>query len=182
MRQGVGIEVYDRGRVPTELVARSRRPPPNRLESYGRQSHGGFTQVAAFRELGGVHRAAVKAVWATPASALIDGPWPEAIADRSRRSKVEYRWVGGPGNQINRKPIQHAFLGDGGETKASVRLRHIFARANRSWPVSAGRHGAIGWASAQFTPRSVSAAHSERGPSRGPVRSWSGTSYPGRWA
>ena len=38
---------------------------------------------------------------------------------------------------INLKPMHHAFRGDDGHC---VRLRHIFAWANRSWPVSAGPH------------------------------------------
>ena len=38
---------------------------------------------------------------------------------------------------INLKPMHHAFRGDDGHC---VRLRHISAWANRSWPVSAGPH------------------------------------------
>ena len=41
---------------------------------------------------------------------------------------------------INLKPMHHAFHGDDGHC---VRLRHIFAWANRSWPVSAGRHRTV---------------------------------------
>lgn len=54
------------------------------------------------------------------ASALIDRPAPEALTDRSRHNKVERRWIGGSGHQINGKPIHHAFRGDGGQPKAIV--------------------------------------------------------------
>jgi len=40
-----GIEVKDRGRVPAELAPRVKAPPPDRLVSYGHQSHGGFTHM-----------------------------------------------------------------------------------------------------------------------------------------
>lgn len=40
-----GIEVKDLGRVPGELAPRFKAPPPNRLVSYGHQSHGGFTHM-----------------------------------------------------------------------------------------------------------------------------------------
>jgi hypothetical protein len=57
--------------------------------------------------------------------------------DRSLRSMAEHRRVGDPGNDSRKpKPMQHAFLADSGESKVSVRLRHIFTLASRSWPVS----------------------------------------------
>src|SRR5260370_40060946 len=40
-----GIEVKDRGRVPAELASRFKAPPPDRLVSYGHQSHCGFTHM-----------------------------------------------------------------------------------------------------------------------------------------